>query len=353
MERRENGAARYELKAWEGALADEPADSVFTNVGNDTVRDYSDKSYNKTYHYKVRACAGTNCSGFSGVKTVVVSVPGPPADFRITSEPTLAGAYELSWDAALSSTDSDYSRVYQIQEIEKAGDGTWPAFIEDTEGESGFASSVLEVTSPYSVTGKDEDKEYRYRLRSCYRETGADPVCASSWTPSLDVYIPALGAPENLSASSDSSNDGKFTLSWNPLDGANAYQIEVELENSRSSLVSKVSGDFCTDSSCSYDVAAPALGSYTYYVRGCVNDVSCARPGAWALTAHSVTLAVVTGFRVCADPGDDSTCVYSSASPPASLVSPSGLYTLEWGIVDGTAFDRRSLSPRAMSSKRA
>ena len=120
--------ARYELKAWEGALADEPADSVFTNVGNDTVRDYSDKTYNKTYHYKVRACAGTNCSGFSGVETVVVSVPGPPADFRITSEPTLAGAYELSWDAALSSTDSDYSRVYQIQEIEKAGDGSWPNF---------------------------------------------------------------------------------------------------------------------------------------------------------------------------------------------------------------------------------
>ena len=109
------------------------------------------------------------------------------------------------------------------------------------------------------MTEKDEDKEYRYRLRSCYQEGSEPAVCASSWTPSLGVYIPLLGAPENLPASPASSNDGKFTLSWNPLDGANAYQIEVELENSRSSLVSKVSGDFCTDSSCSYDVAARPL----------------------------------------------------------------------------------------------
>ena len=131
-------ALRYELKAWDGALADEPADSDFTNVGNNTVHEYSDKAYNQSYHYKVRACAGTNCSDFSAPVSVSLNVPGPPANFRITSEPTLDGDYELSWDAVLSSTDSDYSRVYQLQEIQKASDGSWPAFVEDTESELCF-----------------------------------------------------------------------------------------------------------------------------------------------------------------------------------------------------------------------
>lgn len=218
-----------------------------------------------TYQFQVAACGAGGCSAYTTSGNVIVMLP-PSLSASTTA--SISGTFSLSWNAVATATG--YTLSQNGTSVYTGNETSWSA------NDLGNGS-------------------YTYTVQSC-NAAG----CGGASNP-VTVSVNHIPAP-SLSASTTSSSNGTFTLSWSTVPGATSYQL---YQSGTSSPVYNASGTSWTSSS------LPS-GSYTYTVYGC-NGSTC------GFASNPVTVTVVP------------------ASAP-SLSGPAwstGSITLNWNAVAG------------------
>ena len=164
---------------------------------------------------------------------------------------------------------------------------SWPAG-GNNEPDSADSSLFLYrgTDTSYSFSSpKTDEGYYQYRVRACTEDVGCASYLGSN---AVTVAVLRVGIPQSLSVAddpgavgtdaenpsyinTDPSNDGRFTLQWDEVEGAQAYRLE-ESTDGGGSYTSTV----LTLLSHTVGGQQPALsaGSYKYRVRACA-DLSC------------------------------------------------------------------------------
>jgi hypothetical protein len=227
------------------------------------------------YGYRIRACQGTSCSGWSATSNIVVQLP--PADAPAISVPPSApnGNYAVSWTAVSGAA------TYQLEE--SSNGGAW-VVVQNTAAQSaGYANKAAGT--------------YAYRVRGC---NPANCGPASGTVTTTAFYAPT-GAP-SLSAPALALN-GNFTVSWTAVGDAIKYSLEENVNGGGWSVISE-------SSATSLPFSNKPTGNYSYRVRAGNN-------AGWS-SAYSNVVTVAS----LQPPGTPSLAV------PAS--SNSGSYTVSW-----------------------
>lgn len=226
-------ASRYDLQEQAGAGA-------WSNIysGPDRTRAMTGRS-GGTYTYRVRACRGTACGGWSASATVAVQ--SLPSTGPTISAPGLSidGTYTISWGAVSG------AQTYQLEES-AAGSG-W------TEIQNGTSLSR-------DFSGK-ADGNFAYRARAC-NSAG----CGDYGTAATVQVLRVPAAPAALNVPAFSAN-GAYTVAWTGTSGASSYRLE---ESSGGSAWGVVASAAAT----SKDFSQKPDGSYAYRAAAC-NSSGC------------------------------------------------------------------------------
>jgi RHS repeat-associated protein len=207
------------------------------------------------------------------------TVPGTPT-LSVSPNPSLDGAYTVSWSSVSGATS------YLLQE-QGPGNATWQTVPNISGTSHGFSGRFPGL--------------YQYQVQAC-----SDTQCgAFSVAVQEEVDPPPPSAP---GASPNPSNTGSYTVTWNSVSGAQAYQLEESVNHSGS--WTSVTG---LTTQLNWSTTGRTEGTYSYRVRACVTQ--CGNPS-------GVTDEVVT--------------TGGGSTPPKPTLSvdhnPSvtGNYTLSW-----------------------
>jgi len=232
-----------------------------------------------SYAYRVRACQGAACSGWSVSQSTAVQYP-PSAASAISSPGTAPnGNYAVSW-TLVAGADR-----YVLEQ--SANGGGW-----------GTAQNNAALSLSYAGQGAGT---YAYRVTAC-NPAGCGPVSATATTQV--IYAP--GSAPALSVPAESLT-GAYTVSWGGVSGAGTYRLE---ESANGGAWTQVQETTATSTAFS----GKAYGTYSYRARAC-NVAGC---GGYS---GAVTVSVIR-------PPSDATWV----SVPT--LSTNGSYTVAWGGVN-------------------
>ncbi|MDQ1118062.1 YD repeat-containing protein [Pseudoxanthomonas sp. SORGH_AS 997] len=194
-----------------------------------------------TYGYRVRACSGSGCGGYSTTtQTTAVYAPGTPGTPSAPGS-VATGSYTVSW--------SDVGGASQYRLEESANGGAW-------------SEVLVSAATSYGASGKGTGS-YGYRLRAC----NAAGCSGYSGTASVTVTLAPTDAP-GMSVPA-ASTTGSYAISWSAVAGASSYQVQ---ENG---------GLIYNGSGTSTSIGGKGNGSYQYNARAC-NAGGC---GPWSSTA--------------------------------------------------------------------
>lgn len=226
-------ASRYDLQEQAGAGA-------WSNIysGPNLTRVVTGRT-GGSYAYRVRACRGTTCGGWSA--TATVSVQSLPSTGPSISAPGISidGTYAVSWSGVADAL------TYRLEESVSGG-----GWIEIQDGSS--------LTRSFS--GK-ADGTFAYRARAC-NAAGCGDYGATATVQVLRV--PA--APAGLTVPALSAN-GAYTVTWTATPGASSYSLE---ESSTGSVWTVVAAGAAT----AKDFSQKPDGSYAYRAAAC-NSSGC------------------------------------------------------------------------------
>lgn len=233
-------ATRYELQ-------EQPSGGTWSNIysGPDRTREFTGRS-GGTYSYRVRACRGTACGGWSA--TALVVVQSLPSSGPAISAPgvSLDGTYALSWQAVAGAA------TYRLEE--SANSGAWAELQNGTDLGRSFS-------------GKP-DGSYAYRARAC--NTAG---CGDYGTVSTVQVLRLPSSAPTVSAPAVSAT-GTYTVSLMTVAGASSYRLEESAGGSGWTVVS--SGTATTK-----DFTQKPDGTYSYRASAC-NSSGCGSSGSTA-----------------------------------------------------------------------
>jgi YD repeat-containing protein len=221
---------------------------------------------NGSYYYRVRACNGSQCSGYrTGSNAVSVTLPpGVPASISVPSSSS-TGSYTISWG-----TSTGNVTAYQLYEA------TNSSFTGQVQVYSGTGTS-------HAISGKGNG-DYYYRVRACngsacsgYR-TGANPT-------TVNLVPPA--APATISGPFQNTT-GNYSISWSSSTGASRYELWESINwgayskvydgtNTSKSFSNKPNGEYRYQAK-ACNVAGCSGFSPTKFVQVCVGGCSFAPP---------------------------------------------------------------------------
>ncbi|WP_430392069.1 hypothetical protein [Dyella sp. 20L07] len=235
------------------------------------------------YLYRVKSCAGSQCTGYTTSATLGVtpalpgiSVPGGP----------LVGSYQVTWTAPVSTAS------YDVQE--QVNGGAWVTVVGDT--------TLNSITRPGTSSGS---YKYQVRAKNGYGDRG--------WVVSSAVIVDTtLGdpppAPTTITVPA-TSYDGSVTISWSSAARATRYV-----------LTQSPGGSAVYDGpNTSVTLSNLASGTYSFQVKAC-SSVGCS-------SATASNNLIVT--RV------------PSAAPALTVPanSTNGSYTISWtAVTDATSY---------------
>ena len=247
------GAATGTVLAYELYESTSPGFSASTRVHNAASRTatFSGKPNQSTYYYRVRACANSDCSGYTaGGNGVVVNIlpPAAPATITVPSG-SATGAYSVSWSASSGTVQN-----YELYESTS----------------SSFASSTLvrsDAVTSMSFAGKGHGTTYYYRVRACGRGgcsafvAGANGVTTIFPPPSAPAFITI--PPTNYSST--------YSFGWGASTGSlSAYELYESTNPSFASQTLKYSGPLA------FATITQVNGTYYYRVRAAESAVAAA-----------------------------------------------------------------------------
>lgn len=231
-----------------------------------------------TYGYRVRACQGASCSGWSAASNIVVQLPPTAAPAISVPASSPNGNYTVSW------TGVSGAATYRLEE--SVNGGGWAQVQNTAALSAGYAGKA--------------GGTYGYRVQGC-NPAGCGPTSSAATTT---AFYPPVAAP-SLSAPSLALK-GNFTVSWNALGDANKYSLEESANGGGWVVISE-------SSATSLSFSNKPTGTYSYRVRGGNN-------AGWS-GAYS-NIVTVTSLQPPGTP---------SLSVPGT--SNNGSYTVSWGAV--------------------
>jgi RHS repeat-associated protein len=184
--------------------------------------------------------------------------PGQSTGLHASPNPSLDGRYTVRWNAMPGASR------YELRESINNG---LPSLIYNGPGLSWSPPSPKPIGT------------YRYTLRVC------SPVCAADSAPVTEEVVP--GPPAGLVLNPNPSTNGSFALSWNPVVGAETYQVEektstdVDFHVVQTGIVDPPGA-----AGPSWQASGKPAGDYQYRVRSCLT--LCGNPSA-------IVTEVVTG----------------------------------------------------------
>jgi YD repeat-containing protein len=267
-------ANRYELRHSSNAGAN------WSAAYNGTSTSHTVSGATGSRSYEVRACQGSNCSGWSAT-LVVQLVPVPVAAPGLAVPAAgLNGSYSIIWPAVAGATR------YAVQE--RAGSGPWTT-VHDAAG--------LSVALNNRPAGS-----YTYRGQAC------NVSGCSGWSAeqAMTVIYPSDSAP-TITAPTTSST-GSFTVSWTAVAGSTRYEPQERLGTG-------AWANLVNTTATSLSISGKPTGNHGYQVRAC-NVAGCSP---WS---NIVTTAVLL----------------PPAEAPAitlAMTNTSGSYSVSWNPVGG------------------
>jgi len=234
-----SGATRYDVYR---------ADSQYGSYGK--IADTTGTSYNdstaavcRTYWYKVTACNGCGCSGYSGANDGYRG-SAPPAPTNVTaSDGTYTSYVRVSWSAVSGAARYDVYRA---------------------DSQNGSYGKIGDATgTTYSDTSAATCQTYWYKVTAC------NGCGCSGYSSSNDGYRgSAPSAPTSVTAS-DGTYADRVAVSWSGVSGAGRY--DVYRADSQAGSYGKI-GD-ATGTSYN-DTGAVTCQTYWYKVIAC-NGCGC------------------------------------------------------------------------------
>jgi YD repeat-containing protein len=156
---------------------------------------------NGTYYYRVRACNGAVCSGYTGTSSVIVTItPSAPSSLTVPATSS-TGGYTISWTAASGSVSA-----YQLYEANNS------AFTGETQ-------VYNNVGTFQNLLGR-LNGTYYYRVRACYNGACSGYTGSNSLTVTLTAPAPP-GTPRTYTQNSQCS----WTANWPASAGATSYTV--------------------------------------------------------------------------------------------------------------------------------
>ena len=334
-------AARYEFKEWiEGDT--EPAytdlgEAASFRFGANFVKTYAGQAYQKSYHYKVRACVGVkNCTLESAV-TVNVKLAVPSFMLANVDSPETDGVYGLSWDSA-ANADNYILEMRKKRSAETAFPANWTKIEKYGSGAGSYNSTSIDAHIPR------QDSDYEYRLSACVRSTAAAFVnsneqdCERSTVQSVSVVMAAPVFIDEIGYfESAPLGFANYTIDWGGIGDVKISSVEYFEVQEDGAF------DFSNAQTHKVEEGERAVNNkkygpaYYYRVRGCVdyNANDSSDPGecsAWS----AVKEVGVTKLPVNLGPAA------SSSNPAGQYTSSLTEYSLEWGGVPNYTYLRFS-----------
>ena len=221
---------------------------VGTYAGTTTSKAFSQGTTPATYYYKTENCMTVfgipACWGES--ETVSVSVGAAPATPATPTGLThttadVRGDYTVSWDAVGNATR------YELRESDA----------DDDTPDTDYA-----ISSGTSKAFTDKDPlTWTYQVRAC---NAAETPC-SDWSASIEVKVPRLPAPKNLSHTPPTTT-GNYTVSWDRVTHAARYQLQE-----RDDADDTWDTTYAIATGTSKAFTGKAKGVWSYQVRACRN----------------------------------------------------------------------------------
>ncbi|MDB9953032.1 fibronectin type III domain-containing protein, partial [Porticoccaceae bacterium] len=218
----------------------------WATVQNNTTRSKGFSGKNSaTYYYRVRACNGGSCSGFTSTKTVTVT-----ASYLVSASTssTSSGNFSLSWTVPGSFT------TYQVEQ--SLNGGSW--------------GIVASTGSPSHSFSNKPDGSYQFRVKYCFTLPipPYSTVCTATSNSVAVLVAKPPGIPASIGGVPATDNNGAFTVSWGTASGT-VTSYRLEQQKNGGSWVQIYSG-----TGTSKAVSGLGDGSYKYRVRAC-NSVGC------------------------------------------------------------------------------
>ncbi len=162
---------------------------AFTAAADQTSYTDTGLTAGTTYLYRVQACSGVGCSGYSNTATVTtpapVGIPAPPTGLSVT--PVSGTTASLTW------TDQSNNETGFEVEHREAG-GSWSQL-----------ATLPAGTQAAQVSGLTAGLLQEFRVRAC------NQAGCSAWTPVASVVMPPA-APSGLTATSVTAT--QVDLAW-------------------------------------------------------------------------------------------------------------------------------------------
>eukprot|EP01029_Cantina_marsupialis_P024669 TRINITY_DN6398_c0_g2_i1.p1 TRINITY_DN6398_c0_g2~~TRINITY_DN6398_c0_g2_i1.p1 ORF type:complete len:1210 (-),score=31.22 TRINITY_DN6398_c0_g2_i1:253-3882(-) len=197
--------------------------------------EYTGLAASTSYDFRVRASNAAGASSYSTDQSATTleepSVPDVPANVNASN--LTYNSFTISWDAVIDADD------YDLQ-VRESG-GSWQSF------NTGSTS--------YDYTSASENTTYEYRVRA-NNEVGSGNYSEIGTLTTEPLPVP--GTPTGLSASNISSSS--FSLSWDAMEFANNYDVQIREQGE--------SWELYSTSSTSFDyTSALAETTYEFQVR--------------------------------------------------------------------------------------
>ena len=228
------------------------------------------------YAYRVRACNGSECGGWSAVASVAVELPPDAIPTLTVPATSTTGGYTVSWTAPGG------SQTFTLQE--SANGGAWT---------TAYTGAALSKAYAGKVAGG-----YGYRIQAC-NPAGCTGMSATKTV--TVVFTPTAAPTVNVPAT---TTTGSYTVSWNAIATAASYQLEQQVNGGTWAQVYAAAA-----TSMAFTGVAPAV--YGYRARAC-NVAGCGPFSAVATITRQPTAAPVL------------------IAPATSLT---GSYTVSWNAV--------------------
>jgi fibronectin type 3 domain-containing protein len=229
-------------------------------VGGDiTTHDDDTVSPDRSYGYRIRACAAAGCSAFS----VIASVTMPPvAPSGLVAATLSTTSIQLSW--------SDESQTETGFEVERrTGSGSFVRI-----------ANLSASATTYTDDGLSPETEYTYRVRAC-NSGGCSPF--SGEATASTAAIPAPAAPTGLQATAVSVP--RVDLSWTDQSGnETGFEVERKAGAEAYARIAELGANVTTYA----DAGVGPDTVYTYRVRAC-GEGGCS---AFSNEASATTLPV-------------------------------------------------------------
>lgn len=204
-----NNATNYILeKSTDGVNFSPLKDTTYTN--------FTDQGLAPgTYYYRVKAKNSTSESDYSNIVTLTVDnpTPPPPANRFYVFWPTGGTNVEVDWVRG----DIDLSgNMVQLFRKDTVSDYWMPVKTISEEEKDSFIWHDDNVTASLN---------YKYQIRRFDMSTWEWVVAAESDWAALERPYPAPSGLEIINSTDDSA-----TVSWQPIEGAGSYQVDISTD---------------------------------------------------------------------------------------------------------------------------